>query len=101
MRWNPALIDGPIPIPVWSAPDADGDRTVVGWRDGYRLNTTAEVLAARPELAAFRVEPPRMIRVWAGDDPEAPTVTVALRFADEAEAAEVLGFALMEDAADE
>lgn len=53
---------------------------------GWHVNITAEGLAARPDLATYVVEPSLLRRVWAGDDPAAPVVTVALRFADEAEA---------------
>jgi len=53
---------------------------------GWHVNTTPEVLAARPELAAFVVTPAVLRRVWTGDNPANPTQTVALRFEDEAEA---------------
>lgn len=59
--------------------------------DGWHVNITASGLAARPELAAWRVQPTTLRRVWAGDDPAAPVLTVALRFADEAEARDALG----------
>lgn len=58
---------------------------------GWRVNITADGLAARPDLEPCVVTPSRLRQVWAGDDPEAPDVTVALRFADEAEAIAVLG----------
>ncbi|MDZ4363228.1 hypothetical protein [Brevundimonas sp.] len=58
--------------------------------DGWHVNVTAERMAARPEWQPFRVLPTRMRRVWAGDDPLNPQMTVALRFADADEAA-VLG----------
>lgn len=57
---------------------------------GWCVNITAEGLASRPDLQTFVVTPERLRRVWAGDDPESPDVTVALRFADEAEALLVL-----------
>lgn len=59
---------------------------------GWHVNTTPEGLAAFPALAPFVVspDPTRLRRVWAGDDPENPTLTVALRFADEAEALSAL-----------
>lgn len=53
---------------------------------GWHVNTTPEYLAERPELEPFVVTPSTFRRVWSGDDPETPTQTVALRFADEAEA---------------
>ena len=39
----------------------------------------------------LRVFPSQLRRVFAGDDPEKPAWTVALKFADEAEARAVLG----------
>lgn len=59
--------------------------------DGWHVNVTTQGLAARPELAPWRVAPATLRRVWAGDDPAAPATTVALRFADEAEALATLG----------
>ena len=72
---------------------------VIGWSDGageglaagWRVNVTLDALADAPELAAFVVEPARLDRVWAGDDPEAPTQTVALWFESEAAAEAMLG----------
>jgi hypothetical protein len=51
---------------------------------GWHVNTTPEGLAAREELAPFVITPGRLRRVWAGDDPTAPVLTIALRFVDEA-----------------
>jgi hypothetical protein len=51
---------------------------------GWHVNITPDALS--PELEPYVVTPSRLRRVWAGDDPEAPVLTVALRFADEAEA---------------
>lgn len=59
--------------------------------EGWHANITAQGLAARPELAAWRVQPTTLRRVWAGDDPAAPLLTVALQFADEAEGRSALG----------
>ena len=53
---------------------------------GWHVNTTPSYLAEHADLAPFVVTPSRLRRVWAGDDPENPTQTVALRFEDEAEA---------------
>ena len=50
-----------------------------------------EVMMKHPELEPFVVIPTSLLRVWAGDDPENPQWTVALKFADEAEARKVLG----------
>ncbi|MFC0633308.1 hypothetical protein [Brevundimonas balnearis] len=58
---------------------------------GWHVNITTEGLAARPDLAPFVVTPTTLRRVWAGDDPAAPVVTVALRFADQAAAEAALG----------
>lgn len=55
--------------------------------DGWHVNVTPELLESRPELLPFVVVPARLRRVWSGDDPTAPTQTVALRFFDEVEAA--------------
>ena len=57
---------------------------------GWHVNVTPDEIDAKPELAPFVVTPSRLRRVWAGDDPVAPDITVALRFADEAEANAVL-----------
>jgi hypothetical protein len=54
--------------------------------EGWHVNTTPDYLAAHPDLAPFVVTPAVLRRVWAGDDPANPSQTVALRFADEAEA---------------
>lgn len=59
--------------------------------DGWHVNITRRGLRDRPDLAPFVVEPETLSRVWAGDDPADPGVTVALRFASEAEAAATLG----------
>lgn len=71
---------------------------VIGWRDGvgeglaagWRVNVTPGGLAGAPDLAAFVMEPARLDRVWAGDDPEAPSQTVALWFESEAAAVTAL-----------
>lgn len=72
---------------------------VIGWRDGageglapgWRVNVTVAGLAAGPGLAVHAVQPVRLDRVWAGDDPAAPSQTVALWFESEAAAEAVLG----------
>jgi hypothetical protein len=51
---------------------------------GWHVNVTPDEVT--PELEPFVVTPSRLRRVWAGDDPVGPEITVALRFADEAEA---------------
>jgi hypothetical protein len=106
VNWNPALIDGPIFVPsgyVDAIDEETGETFSVptGVMEGYRLNTTAAELSARPDLEAWRVTPSHLARVWAGDDPENPTITVALLFADEAEAVAVLGVDYLLDPAGE
>lgn len=54
--------------------------------EGWHYNVTPEYLAERPDLAPFVVQPATLRQVWLGDDPESPTSTIPLRFADEAEA---------------
>ncbi len=58
---------------------------------GFHVNATPEVLASRPDLEPFVVKPGLMQRVMHGDDPANPTMTVALRFADEDEAIAMIG----------
>ncbi|URI15917.1 hypothetical protein [Brevundimonas albigilva] len=62
--------------------DPEGEPTLL---PGFHVNVTTDYLAEHPELAAFVVEPSPLRRVWAGDDPDNPIVTVPLRFDDEAE----------------
>lgn len=50
---------------------------------GWHANITPADLT--PELEPYVVTPSRLRRVWAGDDPTNPVLTVALRFADEDE----------------
>lgn len=78
--WDGRLSDPPL--------EEDGAPIILA---GWHVNITPEVLTARPELAGFVVTPSRLRRVWAGDDPTAPVLTVALRFADEATGRAVLG----------
>ena len=52
--------------------------------DGWHANTTPQGLAEAPALAGYVIHPARLSRVWAGDDPDAPTMTIALWFADAA-----------------
>lgn len=51
---------------------------------GWHVNAPETYLSGRPELEAFRVRPTRLVRVYAGDDCENPTMTAALCFPDEA-----------------
>lgn len=57
---------------------------------GWHANATPEVLAARPDLEPYVVAPSFMRRVWAGDDPANPVLTVALRFASAEEGLAIL-----------
>lgn len=74
LMFDPPLEEGGEPIPL----------------TGWHINTTPAGLIKRPDLAAYVVTPSRLRRVWAGDDPVNPISTVALRFADEAEALALL-----------
>jgi len=82
-------LDPDIQIPILSEPDKDGMQTLLGYEPGYHVNIALQGLT--PELEKFRVFPSQLRRVFAGDSPEKPAWTVALRFADEAEAIKVLG----------
>ncbi len=55
---------------------------------GFHVNITPEKMIEA--YGAFLVTPQPCLRVWAGDDPYNPTLTVCLRFADEAGAAAIL-----------
>ena len=82
-------LDPDIQIPILSEPDKDGMQTLLGYEPGFHVNIALQDLT--PELEKFRVCPSHMRRVFAGDDPADPKWTVALKFADEAEARAVLG----------
>ncbi len=81
--WHASIIDGPVPIPILSEPDAEGMQTLLGYVDGYHLNVAPSVYT--PELEPYRATPRNPRRVFAGAE------TVFLRFADEAEARSLLG----------
>lgn len=85
MTWKSDIIEITAP-PVR---DADGQPTGAV-QPGYRLNTTHPIFDAVPAIAPYRVTPAHMLDVWAGDDPNAPTITVALLFPDQATAQAVL-----------
>lgn len=68
---------------------------------GWHVNVTHDVLAEHSQLLPYTVEPSPLRRVWAGDDPAAPVLTVPLRFEDEASANEVLDEAGLLPADDE
>lgn len=56
---------------------------------GWHVNVTPDFM--RQEWEHFRVEPSPLRRVWAGDDPLNPTLTVPLRFDSEAQANQLMG----------
>ena len=58
-------------------------------RDGFHVNVTPDEV--NENRAPFVVNPPVLIRVWSGDDPADPKITVPLRFASEAEWLECSG----------
>ena len=57
---------------------------------GWHVNTTPAGLVARPDLTPYVVTPTHLRQEWERL-PGEPQITVALRFADEAEARAVLG----------
>lgn len=67
----------PHPVPIFVAEGVLDPRV--------RYNVTADFLADHPSLAIYQVNPPRLARVFAGDDPAEPAWTVGLRFEDQAE----------------
>lgn len=70
--------------------DADGNMLTPPTKlSSWHVNVTEEEMTEA--LEPFRRDPPMLRRVWAGDDPSEPEITVPLRFADEAEARNVLG----------
>jgi len=73
--FDPPLMEGGEPVPL----------------AGWHVNTTPAGLVATLDLSAYVVTPGHLRRVWAGDDPVSPSITVALRFTDEADADAVLG----------
>ena len=66
---------------LYDPPSEEGGEPIL--LPGYHVNVTPDEMT--PELEAYRVEPSPLRRVWAGDSRWNPTITVALRFADEAE----------------
>ena len=97
--------DAPIPVPLTMETDPEtGGEIVTAWRPEYHVNlptfpqTPDQFMEQRPELVAYRRLPPLLSRIFAGDDPENPTMTLALRFTDEAEARGVLASYWADDA---
>lgn len=58
---------------------------------GFHVNICPEVLEANPYLQQWVFEPEELLRVWSGDDPEAPAQTIRLRFNGQAAAETALG----------
>jgi len=84
------MIDLDIIGPIFNTPVVEGGEPLK--LPGWHVNTTPSGLAARADLEPFVVspEPSQLRRVWAGDDPLNPVLTVPLRFASETEARAVL-----------
>jgi len=89
--------DAPVPVPLTTGTDPEtGQEIVTAWRTEFHVNlptwpqTPDEFFAEQPALVAYRVEPTPLSRIFAGDDPMAPTMTAALRFETESEARTVL-----------
>ena len=66
---------------LYDPPSEEGGEPIL--LPSYHVNVTPDEMT--PELEAFVVTPTALRRVWAGDSRWNPTITVALRFADEAE----------------
>ena len=67
---------------IYDPPTEEGGESVALF--GWHINITKEYLDEHPELEPFVVVPSALRRVWAGDDPQNPTTTVALKFDSEA-----------------
>ena len=65
--YNPSLVDGPISIPIYGEPDADGVRPVTGYVPGVHFNIARSALTEG--LAPYEVtpDPSTPVRIWAGD----------------------------------
>lgn len=70
--------------PLYDLHPSDPDAPIV-ILPGWHVNVTPDYLVDHPELVTFVVEPSPLRRVWAGDDPSNPVLTVPLRFVNEAE----------------
>lgn len=94
--------DAPIPVPLTKTTDPDnGVVTVTAWSSRFHIHLPTfgyegeggpvdAFFVAHPDLIPYRVDPDRLQRIYAGDDPENPSLTAALRFDTEAEARSVL-----------
>jgi len=76
--WNLSIIDGPIDVPIYGPPDEEGNREVIGHRDGYHLNVSPEIMTS--ELEQFVIEPETPNRIFFGGE------TTFLKFPNEASA---------------
>lgn len=87
MTWNSSLVDGPRQVSNLGPPDPEtGERPVLGWLPGYRLNVARSALT--PEAAPYLMDPqPQTPRcLFAGDELGADgnwTLTAFLVFPDE------------------
>ena len=81
-------LDGPFPIHDLSQPTTDGEGvTTYPLAPGEHYKTEPDTLAAFADLLTpYVVSPPVLQNVWAGDPPDAYTLTVPLRFPDAATA---------------
>jgi len=94
--------DAPIPVPLTTEIDDETGREVVtAWSSRFHIHLPTfgyegvggavdAFFAAHPDLISYRVDPARLQRIYAGDDPANPTMTAALRFDTEAVARSVL-----------
>lgn len=69
---------------LYDPPPEEGGTPVRLW--GYHVNVTPDVLERNAHLASAVQTPSLMRRVWAGDDPASPVLTIPLRFNGEAAA---------------
>lgn len=74
---------------LYDPPAEEGDDPVRLW--GFHVNISAACLETHPHLQAKIHQPATLRRVWSGDDPANPTLTVPLRFNGENAAREALG----------
>ena len=60
---------------LYDTPTEEGGEPVALF--GWHINITKEYLDEHPELEPFVVVPSALRRVWAGDDPQNPTIVTA------------------------
>ncbi|ATC34119.1 hypothetical protein CA606_18265 [Caulobacter vibrioides] len=90
LTWNPALVDGPIAVPIYGPADpVTGERPVIGGRVGYHLNVARSAMPAGAAGYEVDPEPATPTRVFAGDwrgEDGRWALTALLLFPDEATA---------------